>query len=218
MASRKRRHSRTRGRRAHQHANTSAVVPLVLRRNALLRIRKLIPSVIASIVLLSVYVTIFINLAPRVTVKPLPLMDPQDTNSTIFSVTNNAPMDINNVVIMGRFANFYIRYLSPGHVAVRKRLPGETKRSEIGDISAMTMVNGFHRRITPQGSEMLKLPLSMPKEEHLDIEIIVEYRPAWYPIRRKKVFRFVTQLGADGEIRWLPRSDAAPTLFDPPGP
>lgn len=216
MVARKARRLPRRERRARQRAETAAVAAPMRRHIVSLKVRKLILAVIAFVALLSVYISIFHRMASRVTVEPLSLTDPKDASSTIFAITNGAPVSIRDVVVSSRFANYYIRAYGTGGVAVRKRLPGETKRSEIGDIHSMTMTNGYHHRISPQEAEMMKLPLSL-QADSLDVEILVDYRPAWYPVRRHKVFRFVTRSGSDGQIHWLPRSDAAPPLFvDPP--
>jgi hypothetical protein len=35
-----------------------------------------------------------------------------------------------------------------------------------------------------------------------DIAIVVDYQPWFIPIRRRQIFRFVTQHFADGSFRW----------------
>ncbi len=125
-------------------------------------------------------------------------------------------MNIYDVAIGCRFMNFYVRYAGPVTVAIRKREGNETKEPEIGDIFEIAPVDGFHRVIPPMRTGTMKIPLSLPGEEDLDIEIVVSYRPAWYPFRRQETFRFITKVAADGQIRWLPRPDTAPDPYAPP--
>ncbi len=55
-----------------------------------------------------------------------------------------------------------------------------------------------------------EIPMSIPGEEDLDVEIVVHYHPAWYPFNCEESFRFITKVASDGQFHWLPRPDKAP--------
>ena len=59
-------------------------------------------------------------------------------------------------------------------------------------------------------STTVKVPFSLPDQKVLDIEIVVYYRPAWYPFKRRDAFRFITKVAPDGQIYWVRRPASSP--------
>jgi hypothetical protein len=201
-----------------RHTRVTLLSSVLRKIRGQLTFGKVIAITISIIGLISAYVTIFGYLSPRISVQPLTNMNPKDATSTEFSITNQGTMDIYDVAVGCRFMNFYIRYYSPGTVAIRKAQPNETKEPEIGDIHEIAPIDGYYHNIPPMRSGTMKVPLSMPEEQNLDIEIVVNYRPAWYPFARQESFRFITKVASDGQIYWLPRPDSAPDLYKPAPP
>lgn len=209
---------RNRRLRAQQRASKSISVKLWRMIRPKLTVKRVIEIAIALIGVVSAYIGILGFWMPRISVQPLEAMNPRDATSSEFTVTNQGAMDIYQVAIGCRFVNFYVRAYEPGSVAIRRREGNEVKEPEIGDISEMVPVNNFYPSIPPMRSGTMKFPFSMAGEEDLDVEIIVHYRPAWYPFDRQESFRFITKAAADGRIHWLPRPDTAPDIFAPVSP
>jgi hypothetical protein len=170
------------------------------------RFGRVIGVTIAVIGLLSAYVTIFGYFAPRISVQPLATLDQGDAASSIFAVTNQSPLSLHNVAIGCRFVNFYLQYTDSG-IIVTKRNGTKQREAEIGAIHETVPFDGYYRIIEPQRTGTMKVPFPLGTSENLDIEIVVHYRPAWYFVYREEVFRFVSKVGSDGQIHWLPSPD-----------
>jgi hypothetical protein len=47
----------------------------------------------------------------------------------------------------------------------------------------------------------------------LDVDIVVHYRPAFYPFEQRESFRFTSRVANDGQVHWFPRPDADSRVF-----
>lgn len=177
-------------------------------------LRQLAGIAITGIGLFSAYVTIFGYFAPRISVQPIATLDPKDASSAVFAVTNESPVDLHDVAIGCRFLNFYLQYTESG-IVVTKREGSEQRDAEIGMIHETVPFDAFHRTIQPKHSGTMKLPFPPNTGENLDIEVVVHYRPGWYFRGRTDVFRFVSAMGADGAIHWLPHPERGVDPYTP---
>lgn len=193
---------------------------------ARLTIVGIIQITITLIGIVSAYVGILGFWLPRISVQALE-MNSRDALSSEFSVTNQGYTSIQSVAIGYNFRNFSLREYSKRagnadnevpYVVVRRKDGTEPKEPQLGDIAESIPLSGFYDNIPPLRSATMKIPLSMLEEEDLDIEIIVHYRPAWYPFARRESFRFITKVSSDGEIHWVPRPDLGSDLTLPPPP
>ncbi|MDT7806777.1 MAG: hypothetical protein QOJ70_590 [Acidobacteriota bacterium] len=155
---------------------------------------KMVAVMVAMIGVVGSYVTIFGYWSPRISVQPLQRLNPRDALSTEFSVTNQGALPIYNVDVGCEFKNF---------ILAAPNFPGK-------EIFEVIPLNSSYESISPMQSTTVKVPFSLPDEKVLDIAIVIYYRPAWYPFRRREAFRFVTKVAADGQIHWLPRPDSTP--------
>ena len=180
---------------------------------------KVFAVLVAVIGIVGSYVTIFGYWSPRISVQPLPSVNPRDALSSGFFVTNHGAMDIYDVQIMSSFVNFKLRYISPEspvwnatagtepHYEVIRSTSNQPEKPQVGDIAETVTADSIYPRIAPFRSGSMRIPYSMPNEEDLDIMVIVWYRPAWYPLMRYETFRFVTRAASDGQIHWVERPE-----------
>ena len=72
-------------------------------------------------------------------------------------------------------------------------------------VFAIAPQSNYYGRIAPMQSATFHFPFSNPKDpqRNLDFDILVYYRPAWYPFTRQEHFRFVTKRSGKG-FTWLP--------------
>ncbi|HKQ06192.1 MAG TPA: hypothetical protein VJ464_13740 [Blastocatellia bacterium] len=178
-----------------------------------LTVGKIIASAVALISIISAYITIFGYWTPRIEVQPLSGLNPKNALTARFSITNQGSMSIYNVALGHRFINYKVMDYAEG-IVISKRDGTESKEPEIGEIGDMVAVPDYYKEIAPMKSATVDLgysvPPSMEPVQDLDIEVVVYFRPAWYPFERRESFRFVTQVAADGQIQWLPRPDSKP--------
>jgi len=176
---------------------------------------RVIAVTITVIGITSAYVTILGYWSPRISVQPLSNLDPKDALSTRFSATNQGAMSIYNVSMGCRFINCRVmHYAAPtdgsteksSFIVLSKRKDSDPKEPQLGEISEMFPALTYDE-VAPLRSTTLELPFSAPGEDDIDIEIIVDYRPAWFPFTRHESFRFVSKVGKDGQVHWLPRPD-----------
>jgi hypothetical protein len=179
---------------------------------------KIVAATFIIISLISTYVTVFGYMSPRISVQPLPAMNPRDATSSEFSVNNQGSFDIYNVRTGFRFINLDIAMSSSGEMFTRKRVGTALKEPQIGDIKELIPADSYYSGIPAMRSATVTMPFSMPEVEDLDVEVNVYYRPAWYPFGRKETFRFITKRSSDGQIHWLPRPDSVlgPEVPAPP--
>ena len=179
-----------------------------------LTIKRVIEIAIAVIGVVSAYVGMLGFWMPRISVQPLEASDPKDALSSAFVVTNQGAMDIYDVGLGCRFINFKVMHYAEG-IVFSKRDANESKEPEIGEVSDMVAVPGYEK-IAPMKSATMEFPFSAPGEENVDVEVVIYYRPAWYPFGRRDAFRFVTKAGADKQLHWLPRPDSTSDPKSPP--
>jgi hypothetical protein len=74
-------------------------------------------------------------------------------------------------------------------------------------IAAIAPSEYHYDNIPPMRSATLTFPLSVPGMENIDIDIVVFYKPAWWPFTKRETFRFTTKTANDGSFHWLPRPD-----------
>ena len=179
---------------------------------------KITAVTISIIGITSAYFTVIGYWSPRVSVQPLLSMNPKDALSTSFSATNQGAMNIYNVSIGCRFINCKVMHYSKERdettgnssiMVLSKRNDSDSKETQIGEITEMFPALTYSQ-VAPMKSATLELPFSAPGEDDFDIEIIVDYRPAWYLFERRESFRFVSKAGVDGQMHWLPRPDLEP--------
>ena len=179
-----------------------------------LSLKKTIAISLTLVGVIGSYITIFGYMSPRISVQPVQSMNPTDAISLDFQVTNLGSMDIYDVAMGQRFINYYINHNSNGLVFT-ERENYDIKKSEIGDVFELFPINGFFKVISSMksGTMEITMPLELRKR-YLDIEILVDYRPEWYPFKRKESFRFITKVTADGKIYWLPKPDEAADIYE----
>lgn len=70
---------------------------------------------------------------------------------------------------------------------------------------------GFRIEEVKRGeSAMMGLPFSWVDgtTTFADFDVVLEYRPSYFPLRKQSTFRFATARNQDGTLVWLPRASA----------
>jgi hypothetical protein len=146
------------------------------------------------------YVTVFGFWVPRITVQHGSALDPQDASSMNFNITNQGYLTLYHVAVGCRPRNVQMRLAENG-----------ARLSEI-----ISMDNVFDQ-IAPMKSATVQCqPMSVTNE--LDVDIMVYYRPAFYPFSQQESFRFTSHVSTDGQVHWFPRPDADTRVFEGPSP
>jgi len=154
--------------------------------------KRMIEVTITVIGIAGAYVTLLGYWMPRVSVTSMPPLNPKDAFSAPFSVTNQGYLSLRNVIIGCR-----IRHIRP------------IWSDEYQDIE-FSGVDDSYDRLEPMKSATKKCPFNVTGLPDQDIDIVVHYRPAWYPFSHDESFRFVTRVCEDGTFQWVPRADANP--------
>lgn len=126
---------------------------------------------------------------------------------------------IHDVAIGYAFINFVVREMSPEkgienlppgsepYIKVTRRTGIEPPEPEIGTTTVRIPTNAFYKTIPSLRSATMRPGIQLPGEDDLDVDIIVYFRPSWYPFGRREIFRFVTRTAQTGELQWVPRPD-----------
>lgn len=158
------------------------------------RLWKSASILITLIGIVSAYVTILGFWLPRLNVQPLMMTDAKDALSTNFSVSNQGSMTLYDVNIRCKLKDSVVKITT------------ETGRE--GIIGEVGGPEDNHPSLAPMKSTTFQCMLSLPVEDGLDIFLIVYYRPAFYPFKRRQAFRFVSTTSSDGQMQWLPRPES----------
>lgn len=158
------------------------------------RLWKLVSISITLVGIVSAYVTILGFWLPRLNVQPLMMSDSKDALSTNFSVTNQGSMILYNVNIRCKLKDSLVKIV--------------TETGQEGIIGEVGAPEDSHPSLAPMKSATFQCMLSLPAQDDLDIYIIVYYRPAFYPFKRRQAFRFVSTTSSDGQLQWLPRPES----------
>jgi hypothetical protein len=142
----------------------------------------------------SAYVTILGFWLPRLNVQPLMMSDAEDALSTNFSVSNQGSMMLYDMNIRCKLKDSLVKIT--------------TETGQEGIIGEVGGPEDNHPSLAPMKSATFQCMLSLPVEDGLDIFIIVYYRPAFYPFKRRQAFRFVSTTSSDGQMQWLPQPES----------
>ena len=145
-----------------------------------------------ALTLVSVLLTA-LSYVPKPTVASSAALNPADPLSTPFVISNNGSLPMHDVsfrcVIRNLESESHGRFVAPAGA-----IPT--------DFVIRTMHSGESATV---GCPFQWMKLTTPLAAG-DIEIVVVYRPDWWPWRREKPFRFATARYSDGTLHWLPRA------------
>ena len=134
--------------------------------------------------------------APQLSATPSTTMIESDPMSTFFLIANEGNLDLHDVSFSCRV---------------------NTATDGRGIYIAMSENNISTFRANFQAKGKIGLPcLAATHLERLaqaDISIIIQFRPSFWPYRKKSEYRFRTQQGDHEKVYWLP--EVAPFVFDP---
>lgn len=160
-------------------------------------IRRILLIVWNAIAAVSVLVTIWVAVTPRVFVHPTIPLDPSNPLFTPFVVRNEGYLAIRDVKFSCSMK--YLKFASGGPLAIG-----------IGDYTNRFSDPKQVARVIAAGEEYSELlPLSGLEHnqiENADIAIVLSFRPIrWLPWRRERLHRFVVTQSKDGQRYWLPQ-------------
>jgi hypothetical protein len=122
------------------------------------------------------------------------MSDTKDALSTNFSISNQGSMMLYDVNIRCKLKDSVVKIV--------------TESGQEGIINEVGGPEDNHPSLAPMKSAAFQCMLSLPVEDNLDIFIIVYYRPAFYPFKRRQAFRFVSTTSSDGQMQWLPQPES----------
>ena len=133
---------------------------------------------------------------PRISVSPASSLDPKSALLTPFVISNEGNIPLTNIVIcLGlnkiktQTKHGHIEHVSYDGPFSALFCDPETAVSVLLPSEKYTVLSPL--QFNPNGSVAFA-----------DIAIIVNFNPAFFPIKMKKVFRFITTTGADGKLYW----------------
>lgn len=148
-------------------------------------------KIFGGVVLLLSAVALFLQLAPRVTVSPAPSLDPSKPFNNPFVISNEGYLPIYDVTFRCRIRE--VRDEGNARIIAPRGTSDMSVRPTL--------------RVTEKSTIVCPFPFNF---EHplvgADIEIIVEYRPAFLFWRSEQSFRFGTAKNAEGNLIWFSRS------------
>jgi len=131
-------------------------------------------------------------LSPSISVSNLPPMNESDPFTTPFTINNSGWLTAYDV-----HAECYVKDVKAEHDESFSNFHTvDTNTADVGELAAKETASlpcAFNR--------MFKTAPVVSA----DIAITVSYRPAFYPYRVQKPFRFVTAQDSHGNLRWLPQ-------------
>ena len=136
---------------------------------------------------------------PRISVQPASALDPTNASSMNFAVTNQGYLNLYKVAIGCRPRNVELRL-------------GADPSSQIIE---MIPFDSMFENMAPMKSATVQCD-TLGQRNDLDVDIVVHYRPAFYPFEQQESFRFTSHVSNDGQIHWFPRPDADSKVY--PGP
>ena len=155
-------------------------------------LRKSIFTAISVVLALLGGIVAVLTLLPRISVTPSEIVDPNDTFSASFTISNNNFIPLRHVG-----AALGILEIQPLGIPLDSHLPpyknGGLVRSAWANHS-LDMDDRF--TITPSDSIRTKTP------REASIAIVVSYQPWVLPWTRKKIFRFATHRNENGTLSW----------------
>jgi hypothetical protein len=137
----------------------------------------------------------FFALSPHVSVLPLSSLNPSDPFATAFSITNDGPLSIHNVTFTCLLRD--VRY-PESHSFISNTSVDSEHRTAINIIGARE-----------RSTVSCALPITSGQPVlNADMDIVVEYRPSFWPWRIEQKFRFKTERATDKLLHWFPRADS----------
>jgi hypothetical protein len=143
-----------------------------------------------------IFITIWVAVTPRVFIYPSAALDTANPVFTPFVIRNEGYLSIYDVKF-----SCSMKYL---------KFHGDILAIGLGDYTnRFSDPKQFARIIAPgEGcSELIPLSgLEHNQIENADIAIVLSFRPiGWLPWRREQLYRFVVNVGKDGQRYWLPQ-------------
>lgn len=136
-----------------------------------------------------------LSFLPRLSVSPLAAMHEPNPFSTLFAVSNDGPVALNDVECSCKIANLQTTrpdiFIAGNEVAdpvVKVLEPNEKTTTRCKPLS----VGAPGMFVVPQGADVL---------------IIVSYGPSFVPWRMSKNFRFMSAYDSNGKIQWFPMAN-----------
>jgi hypothetical protein len=150
----------------------------------------------ASVALILAIVETYYAFSPKISITPTELIDTLNPYSTPFIIKNESLLPLRSIEPVWKFREIiskngkpiyfngpYVRTVSPAIPSL-----------ESGESTSIFL---------PELYKPIKEAKSL---NHLDIEVVVLYRPYLLPYKRSKELRFVTIKGAGNTFRWITKA------------
>jgi len=167
------------------------------------RTSQIIGTVIASLAAILGIATGYLALLPRVSVSRNEQLDPSNTFSSPFIISNDGPLPMENV----RFTCGIVDVKHENGPEILGDINFGTAFFVLKDKNGNPAVMNFGSREMMPGERSTMPSCSYPylnPIERANIGIVVDFRLGYTPFETKRIFRFGTLKDSSGKLHWFP--------------
>jgi len=150
----------------------------------------------ASVVLALTIVGTYYAFSSKITISPSELIETTNLYTTPFAIKNESLLPLRSIKTVWKFREIISENGTP------IKFNGPYVRAVLPDIPFLE--SGESSTVFPP---KLYEPIKEARKlNHLDLEVVVLYRPYLLPFSRSKELRFVTVKGANDTFRWITKA------------